>query len=239
MTKAKPPIPDKIILTIKEHYTSQSVYDECITKINNDLFPTKVYRRLQCMKEEGLGDYKVGGSTALKLASADNTWENDDVDIMVNTQMDTYQYAAQLGLTTCIKSWTKGVDPSNLDKEEKFHENIYQVLTFQYDDFDKKIQLVFFDEFRSPSFIHFLDQILDYPPHVLYEVEVDKVDRKIYKFFLPMKMWESILEKRIPRNLHCLQSEARLQKYIERGFEFFTEKAIAKAEMVENTSEDE
>ena len=174
------------------------------------------------MKDSGLGDYKVGGSTALKLASADNTWENDDVDIMVYTEMDACQYATLLGLTTLIKSWTKGVDVMNVDREETFHQTIYKVLTFQYDNFDKKIQLVFFEKFDNPSFTNFLDKTLDYPAHVLYEVDFDKDDVMTYNFFLPIKMWENILQKRIPRNLHCLRSSARIQKYIERGFEFFT-----------------
>jgi hypothetical protein len=212
-----------IILTIKKHYIAQfPIYDECKTERDNDLFPAKVYRQLKLMKDSGLGDYKVGGSAALKLASIDNTWENDDIDIMVYTEMNTCEYAAQLGLTTLTKSWTKGIDPMNAEREEKFHENICQVLTFQHNDFDKKIQLVFFEKFDNPSFTNFLDKILDYPAHVLYEVDFDKDDNKIYNFFLPVKMWGSILQKRIPRNLHCLQSTARIQKYIERGFEFFT-----------------
>ena len=216
-------IPAEIIFIIKEYYIAPfPVYDECKTKINNDLFPTQVYRQLKLMKDSGLGDYKVGGSAALKLASADNTWENDDIDIMVYTEMNTRVYAAQLGLTTLTKSWTKGVDQMNADREEKFHESIYQVLTFQHNDFDKKIQLVFFEKFDNPSFTNFLDKILDYPAHVLYEVDFDKDDRKTYNFFLPIKMWGSILQKRIPRNLHCLQSTERIQKYVERGFEFFT-----------------
>ncbi len=110
----------------------------------------------------------------------------------------------------------------NAEREEKFHESIYQVLTFQYNDFDKKIQLVFFEKFDNPSFTNFLDEILDYPAHVLYEVDFDEDDRKTYNFFLPIKMWKNILQKRIPRNLHCLQSTERIQKYVGRGFEFFT-----------------
>lgn len=65
-------LPPEMIFIIKEHYIAQyPVYDECKTKINNDLFPTQVYRQLKLMKDRGLGDYKVGGSAALKLASAD------------------------------------------------------------------------------------------------------------------------------------------------------------------------
>jgi len=214
-----------IISTIKKCYIAQfPIFDECKTKIANDLFPTKIYRQLKLMKDGGLGDYKVGGSAALKLASADNTWENDDIDIMIYTKMDTYAFAIQLGLslTTLTKSWSKGIDPMNPDREERFHENIYQVLTFQHNDFDKKIQLVFFAEFDNSSFTDFLDKILDYPAHVLYEVDFDKDDKKAYNFFLPVKMWENIVQKRIPRNLHCLQDTTRIQKYINRGFEFFT-----------------
>lgn len=211
-----------VVLTIKEIYISQfPVYDECKTEIHNDIFPTKVYRQLKLMKDKGYGDYKVGGSAALKLASLDNTWENDDVDIMVYTPMKTLEYAERIGLTTLVKSWTKGMDPMNIEREERFHESIFQVLTFQHHDFDKKIQLVFFQEFTGSSFTNFLDGILDYPAHVLYEVDFDKDDRKTYNFFLPTKMWGNILEKRIPRNLHCLQSEERIEKYKKRGFEFF------------------
>ena len=174
------------------------------------------------MKDCELGDYKVGGSGALKLASADNTWDNDDIDIMIYTEMNTCEYAARLGLTTLTKSWTRGVDQMNAEGEEKFHDKIYQVLTFQHNDFDKKIQLVFFEKFDNTSFTNFLDEILDYPAHILYEVDFDKNDSKTYNFFLPIKMWGSILQKRIPRNLCCLKSTARVQKYVERGFEFFT-----------------
>ncbi|MBA3602300.1 MAG: hypothetical protein H0W50_01340 [Parachlamydiaceae bacterium] len=134
-------IPVDIILSIKEYYIALAPipkYDECKTKINNDLFPTQVYRQLKLMKDSSLGDYKVGGSAALKLASADMTWENDDIDIMVYTEMDTYEYASQLGLTTLTKSWTKGLDQENTEREERFHKNIYQVLTFQHNDLTKK-----------------------------------------------------------------------------------------------------
>ncbi len=214
-----------IMLNIKKYYIAQiPIYDECRTRIANDLFPTKIYRQLKLMKDSGLGDYKVGGSAALKLATADNTWENDDVDIMVRTEMKTLVFAAHLGLDTLnalTKSWTRNVDPINPDTEEKFHDSIYQVLTFQYNDFDKKIQLVFFKEFGKSSFTDFLDTILDYPAHVLYEVDFDKDDKKIYNFFLPVKMWKNIVQKQIPRNLHCVRSKARIKKYMNRGFEFF------------------
>ncbi|MBA2369542.1 MAG: hypothetical protein H0V82_11045 [Candidatus Protochlamydia sp.] len=216
-------LPLDLIVTIAKYYiASIDVYDECKTEINNDLFPAKIYRQLKWMKDNGFGDYKVGGSNALKLASADNTWENDDVDIMVYTEMNTYEYATALGLTNHTKSWTKGIDSMDVEREEKFHDNIFQVLTFKNDDFDKKIQLVFFEKCDNHSFTNFLDKILDYPAHVLYEIDFDKDDKKIYNFFLPVKMWESILEKRIPKNLHCLKSGARIQKYIERGFVFYT-----------------
>lgn len=215
-------MPLDLILNIKKRYVAQfPIYDECKTEISSDPFPTKIYHQLKLLKDSGLSDYKVGGSAALKLATSDNTWENDDIDIMICTKMNTREYAAQLGLTTLIKSWTKDVDPMNAEVEEKFHEEIYQVLTFKYDDFHKKIQLVFFQKFVNHSFVNFLDQILDYPAHVLYEVDFDKDNRKIYNFFLPVKMWGNILKKRIPRNLHCLKSEARIQKYINRGFTFF------------------
>ncbi|HEX4839665.1 MAG TPA: hypothetical protein VFU89_04405, partial [Rhabdochlamydiaceae bacterium] len=158
----------------------------------------------------------------LKLATCDPTWENDDVDIMVQTAMDTREYAKKVGFTHLVKSWTKGVDPQNPDREEHFHDAIYQVLTFQHNEFDKKIQLVFFRKFKDLSFTNFLDKILDYPAHVLYEVYFDKNDKRTYKFFLPVKMWDNILQKQIPRNLHCMKSETRIQKYMKRGFEFFT-----------------
>jgi hypothetical protein len=220
-------IPLDVMSIIAKYYIAKfPIYDECKTELDNDPFPAKVYRQLKLMKDSGLGDYKVGGSAALKLASGDNTWENDDIDIMIYTEMKTNECAAQLGLTTLTKSWTKGVDEMNVDREENFHKNIYQVLTFQHDDFDKKIQLVFFEKFDDPLFTNFLDKILDYPAHVLYEVDFDKDDRKTYNFFLPIKMWGCILQKRIPRDLHCLQSTARTQKYVERGFEFFTEKEV-------------
>ena len=210
-----------MIFAIENHYIADfPTYDECKTEIDNDFFPTIVYRQLKFMKDTELGDYKVGGSAALKLATADNTWENDDVDIMVYTEMNTYEYSAQLGLTTLIKSWTKGIDPMNLEKEENFHKNIYQVLTFLHQDFDKKIQLVFFEKFDNPSFTNFLDTILDYPAHVLYEVDFDADDKMKYNFFLPVKMWDNILQKKIPRNLHCLKSSERIEKYVKRGFEF-------------------
>jgi hypothetical protein len=70
---------------------------------------------------------------------------------------------------------------------------------------------------------------LDYPAHVLYEVNFDKDDKKTYNFFLPVQMWENILQKRIPRNLHCMKSEERIQKYMKRGFEFFTINDILKS----------
>lgn len=220
-------LPLDIIGTIAQHYIAQfPIYAECKTEINNDLFPAQVYRNLNWMKNNGFGDYKVGGSTALKLASADNTWENDDVDIMICTEKNSYEYATALGLTNLTKSWTKGIDSMDVEREEKFHDNIYQVLTFKHDDFDKKIQLVFFEKCDNLSFTNFLDKILDYPAHVLYEVDFDKDDKKTYNFFLPIKMWESILEKRIPRNLHCLKSGERIQKYIERGFEFYTKRTL-------------
>jgi len=218
-------MPPKMILNIKKIYIAKfPIWDECKTKIANDLFPTKIYRQLKLMKDSGHCDYKVGGSAALKFASADNTWENDDIDIMVYTKMDTHVFTTQLGLITCTKNWTKGIDPTNPDKEEKFHASIYQVLTFQHNDFNKKIQLVFLKKPDNSSFADFLDKILDYPAHVLYEVNFDKDDKKIYNFFLPVKMWGNIVQKRIPRNLHCLQSKARIEKYISRGFEFLTER---------------
>jgi len=213
-------IPRDVLLKIRECYISQfPTYDECKTEIVNDLFPTKIYRQLKWMKDNGFGDYKVGGSAALKLASADTAWENNDVDILVYTKTRSYNYAKQLGLNfdNLIKSWIQ--DP---DDEEMFDTNITHVLTYRYGDFDRKIQLVFFQTFEDSSFINFLDRILDYPAHVLYEVDFDKTDRKTYNFFLPVKTWEAILQKRIPRNL--MQSQARIQKYIKRGFEFFTDK---------------
>jgi len=212
-------------LCLPEHYACLSpvpAYAERTTEITNDLFPTEVYRQLQWMKDQGFGDYKVGGSAALKLATADTTWENDDVDIMVRTAIDTREYAAKLGLTNLVKSWTRGVDASDPDREEKFHDAICQVLTFQHGAFDKKIQLVFFKLYGNSSFINFLDRVLDYPAHVLYEVNFAENGSKTYHFYLPVKMWESILQKRIPRNLHCMQSETRIQKYMKRGFNFCT-----------------
>jgi hypothetical protein len=219
-------------LALSEHYAQLSplpAYGECKTEIIHDLFPTELYRQLQWMKDRGMGDYKVGGSAALKLATADTSWENDDVDIMVHTTMNTIEYAKKLGLTNLVKSWTKGVDPNNPDREERFHDSIYQVLTFRRNDFDKKIQLVFFKKFNDSSFTNFLDRILDYPAHVLYEVNFDKDDKKTYNFFLPVQMWENISQKRIPRNLHCMKSEERIQKYMKRGFEFFTIKNTLKS----------
>ncbi|HEX4839497.1 MAG TPA: hypothetical protein VFU89_03540 [Rhabdochlamydiaceae bacterium] len=198
-----------------------SEYGTSTVEITNDPFPTEVYRQLQLTKNQGVGDYKVGGSAALKLATCDPTWENDDVDIMVQTAMDTREYAAALGLTNLVKSWTSGIDGKDPDREERFHEAIYQVLTFQHGEFDKKIQLVFFKHNDDYSFINFLDLVLDYPAHVLYEVNFTENGSKTYDFFLPVKMWTSILQKRIPRNLHCMQSEARIQKYMKRGFEFY------------------
>src|SRR5262249_19071874 len=110
-------IPRDILSTIKEFYIAQfPIYDECKTELENDSFPTKIYRQLKLMKDGEHADYKVGGGAALKLALADNTWENDDVDIMVYTEMNTLEYAAQLGLTNLTKSWTKGVDEMNADR---------------------------------------------------------------------------------------------------------------------------
>ena len=219
-------IPLEIILTIKECYIAlfhknRDAYDVCNTKIDNDFFPIQLYRQLKLLKDYGMGDYKVGGSAALKLASADDTWENDDVDIMIYTQLNPRMYATALGLNCACKSWTKGIDPMNSESEERFHESIFQVLTFQHPDFDKKIQLVFFEKFYNLTFTSFLDTILDYPAHVLYEVDFDAEEKMTYNFFLPVKMWDSILQKRIPKNLHCLKSSERIEKYVKRGFEFF------------------
>ncbi len=141
--------------------------------------------------------------------------------------MNTYEYAAQVGLTNLIKSWTKFVDPIDAEREEKFHDKIYQVLTFQHKDFDKKIQLVFLERLGKDSLTNFLDKILDYPAHVLYEVDIDNEGKKKYTFFLPVKMWGNILQKKIPRNLHCLKSTERIEKYKKRGFEFFTEESVS------------
>lgn len=196
------------------------------TEIANDPFPQDIYRQLRVMQDNGFADYKVGGSAALKLASADQTWDNEDVDIFIRTAMNTREFATQLGLGNPVRSWTRNVDPDNPEREERFHDSINQVLTFRHADFNKTIQLVFFDRVGNGSFENFLDGLLDYPAHVLYEVEFPN-DRPIYKFFLPSRLWRNILEKRIPRHLHCINSATRLNKYIARGFTFYEGEAVA------------
>lgn len=181
-----------------------------------------IYQNLYSLKnKESLSfDYKIAGSAALKLATVDTTWENDDVDIMIQTIMDANLCADALGLPDPIKTWTKGVDPMNKDREENFHDRIVKVLTFRVDGFNKNIQLVFFQNLSKLSFTDFLDDILDYPAHVLYEVDFDTNAKMSYNFYLPTKMWGNIVEKQIPKNMHCLKSAERIEKYMGRGFSF-------------------
>lgn len=188
---------------------------------DNEIYLNKI------LSELDYSNILVGGSYALKKY-LNSTWDHNDIDIfMLNSDVEDFDmktnniisninYKYNFKLKLIKERLNDGTEKIDDEFNEKFHESILKTRTYSTEYYSKPIQFISIDKnhfrVKDKNLETFLSEIVDIPS-VFFKLNNNKKE-----FIVPEKCVEILKSGKGSKSGICGK---RLQKYTQRGFEFY------------------